>query len=335
MRSVARLISCAIVTLGVSVVAGRAQSERFVVPEWRGSAGSFYAGWDDFTTATGDIAPERPGSAAGFVLRQSEAAAFVTSSGNIYSFAAPLVVSIEMPVLAAAPGRVVLQVRVLATPIDSASLRLEREVEPGVWSTLPAPVGELLQAGETGSPGFGAAIDETWRWSWTWPTAAAASRLRIGFAASGSSQSLVAVAVDLAPPAALADLFSVWTETHFSSAERADETVSGAEADPDGDGLTNLLEYALGGDPRLATSAPRAHLGPAVVGAPLALSFHRIADPALGYRVEATGDLVTWTTIFVSSGSDNVAGSVIVPDVVALGLEQPRRFLRLKVERAP
>jgi len=41
-----------------------------------------------------------------------------------------------------------------------------------------------------------------------------------------------------------------WLSTHFSEAEISDELISGPTADPDGDGLTNLLEYALGLDPR-------------------------------------------------------------------------------------
>ncbi len=41
-----------------------------------------------------------------------------------------------------------------------------------------------------------------------------------------------------------------WLSTHFTEAELDDEAISGALADPDGDGLTNLLEYALGLDPR-------------------------------------------------------------------------------------
>lgn len=321
-------------SVGVATSA-RAQSERFVAPDWRGAAGALYAGWDDFTRATGDNAPDRPGSAAGFVLRQNETTAFVTSSGNLYSFAAPLVVRIETPALAAAPGGVVLQARVLATAVDPASLRLERESEPGVWTLLPAPVGERLQAGETGSPGFGVAVDETWRWTWSWPAGAVATRLRVGFAASASSQSLAAVALDLAPPAAVKDAYVVWSEARFSAVEQPDASISGPEADPDGDGLPNLLEYALGGDPRSVLSAPRPGLVVGEPGAPLALTFARTADAALVYRVEASADLATWQTVFVSTGADNSAGAAVATDVVAPGPEQPRRFLRLNVERFP
>lgn len=311
-----------------------AQSERFVAPEWRGDAGGYYAGWDDFTAATGLNAPDSAGSAAGFALYQDEPTAFVTSSGNLYSFAQPLVIRIETPELVAAPAQVVLQVRVLATPVDTQTLRLERWSETVGWEVLAAPQAELLQSGETGSPGFGVATDETWRWTWT-PSAGPGGRYRIVFRAVASSQSLAAVALDLAPPSALVDAYQAWLGLYFSDAELSVAEVSGPEADPDGDGLVNLLEYALGGDPRSAHSAPRAELVAGGPGAPLGLRFSRVEDPALVYRVEASSDLSLWTPVWSSTGSDNLVGEVVATDTVAPGPAQTRRFLRLNVERQP
>lgn len=46
--------------------------------------------------------------------------------------------------------------------------------------------------------------------------------------------------------------YTAWAAQHFSAAELADESVSGQGADPDGDGIENLIEYALGGDPKAA-----------------------------------------------------------------------------------
>jgi hypothetical protein len=43
--------------------------------------------------------------------------------------------------------------------------------------------------------------------------------------------------------------FSDWQASYFTPAELSDATVSGPEADPDGDSRANLLEYALGLDP--------------------------------------------------------------------------------------
>ena len=95
--------------------------------------------------------------------------------------------------------------------------------------------------------------------------------------------------------------------------------------------MANLLEYALGADP-LAADAGGAMPRPTVVAGRLVLTFSRVADPALTYEVEATGDLEAagWSVIWSSRGAANVSGSVSVTDV-AEAPAQSRRFLRLRV----
>ena len=46
--------------------------------------------------------------------------------------------------------------------------------------------------------------------------------------------------------------FSSWRPEHFTNSELADPLISGADADPDGDGVSNAGEYAFGSDPRVA-----------------------------------------------------------------------------------
>ena len=43
-----------------------------------------------------------------------------------------------------------------------------------------------------------------------------------------------------------------WRKTNFTSLELADATISGDLADPDHDGLPNLMEYTLGMNPKVA-----------------------------------------------------------------------------------
>ncbi len=54
--------------------------------------------------------------------------------------------------------------------------------------------------------------------------------------------------------AATAD-FDSWKLGHFTPPELADANVSGPNADPDGDGYVNLVEYALGLEPRTSNTA--------------------------------------------------------------------------------
>ena len=116
-----------------------------------------------------------------------------------------------------------------------------------------------------------------------------------------------------------------WRLTHFGSS--ANDGASADSADNDGDGLANLIEYALGSAPDIATEAP---YQPLVSEDVLQLVFERVADPSLVYAVEASSDLVEWTVVWASTGPDNTEGVVIVPDNSSLSAS-PRRFLRLRV----
>jgi len=45
--------------------------------------------------------------------------------------------------------------------------------------------------------------------------------------------------------------FDAWRREHFTEEELDDPNISGPDADPDGDGIPNLLEYAMGLDPKV------------------------------------------------------------------------------------
>lgn len=98
-----------------------------------------------------------------------------------------------------------------------------------------------------------------------------------------------------APPPVASTGYAAWNETHFSAAERADATISGALADPDADGLSNLIEYALGLHPREGDSAavPQA----TVADGFWTFSYTRPIERAdVSYAVEVSTNLQTWTT---------------------------------------
>jgi hypothetical protein len=98
-------------------------------------------------------------------------------------------------------------------------------------------------------------------------------------------------------------------------------------ADPDEDGLCNLIEYALGSDPTLSMSAPYPILGRS--GDRLTFTFFR-ARAELIYTVEASSDLVTWTAINTNPGM--LSQQVTVSDISDIQADK-RRFLRLRVSQ--
>jgi endonuclease/exonuclease/phosphatase family metal-dependent hydrolase len=140
--------------------------------------------------------------------------------------------------------------------------------------------------------------------------------------------------------------FDRWLTRHFIGSELRDPAVGAAAGDADGDGTSNLLEFALGGNPRAPRTAvlPTVSVGQAGDSQHLQLRFRRMAEAAEAvYRVEVSSDLKEWQTVWNSlhypfnpfSGDWEVR---TVPDPLPLHHAE-RRFIRLAVDapddRAP
>ena len=99
------------------------------------------------------------------------------------------------------------------------------------------------------------------------------------------------------------------------------------QQDPNGDGVSLLMAYALDLDPRLNLQGRLP--GPVPGVNTLSLGFHA-ASPGIIYTVETSTDLQTWTTEGVvqsAPGSDGLATATVPRD-------SPSRFLRLVVAEA-
>jgi autotransporter-associated beta strand protein len=125
------------------------------------------------------------------------------------------------------------------------------------------------------------------------------------------------------------DLYAAWSAGIAWNGMEPAQT-----ADPDLDGLSNLLEYALAGDPLRSGdgTAPVVSLAAGI----LRLTFQRVADPALRYEVIGANDLTlpasAWAQVWSSTGAANAAGPVTVNDAVIVPVPSTR-FLRLRVVR--
>ena len=121
--------------------------------------------------------------------------------------------------------------------------------------------------------------------------------------------------------------FDAWRFAAFTGPELANAAISGENADPDGDALPNLVEYALGLDPRISNvstvTASRS-------GGYLTLSASKnIAATDISWNAEVTADLQGWQAAVIVT---NTASSFIARDSV-LAANAARRFIRLKITR--
>lgn len=130
-----------------------------------------------------------------------------------------------------------------------------------------------------------------------------------------------------------ANLFAAWKAAKFTTLEQANAAISGNTADPDADGLSNLLEYATGTEPKTANPSP---VTVAPVSGVLNLTFPRIVDAKLTYAIKGTDNLVTGFTAPAAATYDGLtAGSTTYVDTGFPLATTPRRFLRLEVTLAP
>ena len=163
--------------------------------------------------------------------------------------------------------------------------------------------------------------------------------------AGGVQTTAIAVSVTVA-----GDERDVWRNESFSEAVLSDpsleSTVWGDLANPDGDSLVNLLEYALGGDP--ADNADGATLITRSIGEDAgspgdrlhSMTFtRRTGDSDLAYFPEVSDDGETWLSDaanVVQVGDAQPAGagleSVVFQDLTPVTPGNPRYF-RLRVTR--
>jgi hypothetical protein len=124
--------------------------------------------------------------------------------------------------------------------------------------------------------------------------------------------------------------FASWQQLHFTSGELTNAATSGATAVFGADGLTNLVKYALGLDPKQDATA-----GLPVLtnnGTDWVYTYTRPADRSdLTYTVEVSTDLVNWTTNGVTHERVSTANGTEVWRGRYSVAGTPKLFARLRV----
>ncbi len=117
--------------------------------------------------------------------------------------------------------------------------------------------------------------------------------------------------------------FQAWQNAHFTPAQLADPNISGPLATPVGDGVSNLMKYALNLQPftNCTTLVPR----PTRVGSTLTMTF-QASHSDVTYTVQVSNDLQSWTT---SGVVIQTVGQQVTATFDTTG--HPQSFMRLMV----
>jgi hypothetical protein len=123
-----------------------------------------------------------------------------------------------------------------------------------------------------------------------------------------------------------------WREEHFGTPENSGNAAD--SADPDADGIANLLERALGMDPNVASTAGLPTTSFETVGEDQYLTLTTAKSPDatdVTFTVEVGGDLGSW-----NSGSSHTTIIENTPTMLKVRDNMPmdqatKRFIRLRV----
>ncbi len=134
-------------------------------------------------------------------------------------------------------------------------------------------------------------------------------------------------------PGATADVTIVdkpadeWRFNAFTTAELADPSISGDQADPDFDFIPNLLEYALNFDPKSSEPSPAS---PSETSGYLSMSVTKNPDATdLTWSAKVSSDLSTWNDATILTNDQNTFEA---RDTV-LKSAAPIRLMRIQVDR--
>jgi hypothetical protein len=123
-----------------------------------------------------------------------------------------------------------------------------------------------------------------------------------------------------------------WRQGYFGTVNASDP-IAGNLATPMGDGIPNLMKYALGLNPDASDAAGLPQAG--FSGGLLSITFRRMAGATdITYHVQGSADLNSWTEIWNSTGvafggGTNLSQQLTITDTG--GPQAGRRFLRLEV----
>ena len=133
--------------------------------------------------------------------------------------------------------------------------------------------------------------------------------------------------------------FDTWCAQQFTPVQLGNPAIGGTFSNPSGDGISNLLKYALNANPNVANRGALPVIS--TTGGALSMFYTVNAWVSdLAFAPEVSGDMMTWfsgagyTTAPVVTGSGSGTVTCWVSDLTHAG-PGVRRFIRLRVTKTP
>jgi len=144
-----------------------------------------------------------------------------------------------------------------------------------------------------------------------------------------TSPLVLTMSADRTIGATFVQTYPSWTQLKFTVGEQANPAISGAAADPDGDGMNNLYEFVSGTEPKTGEQGKLpVYTQPA--GVPT-LTFNALTStlPYTTITGESGTDLVTWPVVMTKSLGTPLG--LFTPITLTSPTSGPRRFYRAKI----
>ena len=135
--------------------------------------------------------------------------------------------------------------------------------------------------------------------------------------------------------------YQSWQYSKFTAPELANPLISGGNADPEGDGISNILEFSFGGDPKVSDVSilPTSEITEVASDSYMSLRYRRPLVGMVNFSPQSSSNLIDWngapgqfTTVSVTA-----IGGGWEEVVVRLNTPMPSgpTFLRLEAEIEP